>query len=643
MNDRGSGEGGDEDTIAESSLPGSEHRTLARGEADGRTETAAGAAGLPGGLAPGATFAAHRVIGEIGRGGMGIVYRALHVALDRERALKVINPRLSADPRFRLRFQRESRLAASIEHPNVVPVHTAGEEDDLLYISMRVIEGPDLGQLVVAAGQLDPQRAALLVEQIGAGLDAAHAVGLVHRDVKPSNVMVELGRDGEHAYITDFGISRLISGDSQMTGSGEFLGSVDYVSPEQIEGRPVDERADVYSLAAVAHQMLTGRPPFADHEGPARLVAHSQAPRPRLSRVVPGLGASADRALARGMAVDPGDRPGSAGEFATEMASALRRRRRPRKSVIAAAVLVAGVAAGAAWFLGNRSAEETPAGIVAATIEIGGRPAGITAGPERMWAAAVGGSTIDGINPGNEVDFPDRPIGGGEPISLAVGFDSVWVVDRQGSAVLRLDMESGTIRIPVGARPGDVAVGDRWVWVTNETSDTVSRVDPQTNTVTATVEVCGEPHALAYGAGRIWVVCSRDNAMVAITADDAADVGPPIAVGRQPVDVAYGEGKIWVADNFEANVRIFDAASSQPLGEPISVGPTPRGIAAGLGYVWVANGGDDTVTRIDPISNEVSGAPIPVGSGPSDIAIGFGSAWTTDYDDGTVTRINPAP
>ena len=240
----------------------------------------------------GSEFAGHRIEAELGRGGMGVVYRARHTALDRERALKVIAADLASDERFRARFSRESRLAASIENPNVIPVHHAGEESGRLYLSMRIVDGPDLGALVGEQGPLDPRRVADIVAQVANGLDAAHERGLVHRDVKPANVLVEGIAGAERAYVTDFGISRLRATETSVTTTGEFLGTADYVAPEQIRGDAVDHRADVYALGGLAYFLLTGEPPFPNRSQPGKLVAHITAPRPAASRRVPSLSKS---------------------------------------------------------------------------------------------------------------------------------------------------------------------------------------------------------------------------------------------------------------------------------------------------------------------------------------------------------------
>ena len=199
----------------------------------------------------GREIAGYHVEELLGRGGMGIVYRAEHVRLGRRVAFKVVAPEISNDPRFRERFLRESRTAGSIDHPNVVPIYDAGEADGVLYMAMRLVEGTDLGTLIEREGRLEPGRVGSLIAQIAAALDAAHEAGLVHRDVKPSNVLIPAGGGRrEHAYLGDFGLTKRLTSQSGVTASAAFLGTIAYVAPEQIEGRPVDARADQYSLPA---------------------------------------------------------------------------------------------------------------------------------------------------------------------------------------------------------------------------------------------------------------------------------------------------------------------------------------------------------------------------------------------------------
>ena len=232
-------------------------------------------------LGPGDQFGGYRIEEVAGRGGMGLVYRARQTRPERIVAIKVIAPELAADGDFRARFEQESATAAEIEHPNVIPVYEIGEEGGLLYIAMRFVRGVDLGGLLAQSGRLDPGRVARLVSQVAAALDAAHARGLVHRDVKPGNILIA---GDDHVYLTDFGLTKRIADSHGMTQTGMFVGTVDYIAPEQIEGRSVDARADVYALGCVAYELLSGKVPFPRDSEMAKLYAHVNDAPPVLYR-----------------------------------------------------------------------------------------------------------------------------------------------------------------------------------------------------------------------------------------------------------------------------------------------------------------------------------------------------------------------
>src|SRR5215218_560175 len=251
----------------------------------------------------GREIAGYRVTGLIGQGGMGVVYLAEHVRLERRVALKLLPRQRSQDAGYRSRFLRESRLAAALDHPNVVPVHDADEADGQLYIAMRYVDGRDLRSLL-ADGSLEPQRAVAVASQIAAALDAAHARGLVHRDVKPANILVG---DADHAYLTDFGIA--VEVDAPAAGLGSTAGTLAYLAPEQIDGQPVDGRADQYALACVLFECLAGHPPFAGQSSRLALLwAHMEEPPPALSGAAPGVPAALDAVLERGLAKQPAAR-----------------------------------------------------------------------------------------------------------------------------------------------------------------------------------------------------------------------------------------------------------------------------------------------------------------------------------------------
>lgn len=626
------------------------------------TEPAPPNEGRPGpGLPIGSQFAGHRVEAELGRGGMGVVYRAHHAALDTERALKVVAPALASDPRFRARFARELRLAASIEHPNVIPVHHAGEESGRLYLSMRLVEGQDLAALVDEQGPLEPRRVADIVRQIAAGLDAAHRRGLVHRDVKPSNVLVEGVPGAERAYVTDFGISRERTTEAGVTTTGEFLGTADYVAPEQIQGDPVDERADVYSLGGVSHFLLTGEAPFPNRSEPAKLIAHTNAPRPAPSRLMPKLPRSVDDVIGRAMAVDPAARYTSAGGFAVALDRALERS--PRRhlapsawrivrtplAIVLGIVAVGTIAVAVAGRGGDGDADPVrrairPAGQVVATIPVGDAPTAIAAGSFKFWVTSRD-AVLTGIDPATQEIDPRATVGeGAEPVAVEIAFGSVWVLDRGNDSLVRMNPDQGISpqRIEVGRSPSDMVEGVRGLWVANTGDGTVSRIDPNLNAVALTVSLGGNPSALAFGAESLWVADARNRSVWQIDPSLGAVVGQPISVGRHPSAIAVGSGSLWVLDDHGGRLHRIDPEARTAIGRPIDVGSKPSGLAVGAGSAWVAKQREDAVLRIDASTGRRIGASIPVGDRPVEVAVGFNSVWSADSGAASVSQITPS-
>jgi DNA-binding beta-propeller fold protein YncE len=271
-------------------------------------------------------LAGYRLDEVIGRGGMAVVYRAYDERLGRNVALKVLTPRLAPDDAFRRRFVREYRIAASVDHPNIIPIFEAGDAGGLLFIAMRFVQGGDVQTLLAEEGPLPPGRACHIATQVAAALDAAHEQGLVHRDVKPANMLRDApaGEDQpDHIYLSDFGLSKHWLSSTTLTSQGEFLGTMDYVAPEQIEGNPVDGRTDQYALACSVFEMLSGAPPFRRDETMAIMWAQVSAPPPALTSRRPGLPAAVDPVLARALAKAPGDRYGTCLEFAAALDSAI--------------------------------------------------------------------------------------------------------------------------------------------------------------------------------------------------------------------------------------------------------------------------------------------------------------------------------
>jgi Protein kinase domain len=261
------------------------------------------------------TFAGCRIEGVAGRGGMGVVYRATQLPLGRKVALKVVAPERAADATFQARFERETRVAAAIDHPNVIPVYEAGESEGRLYLVMRWVQGGDLQQLIAQSGGLEPAHAAEIVAQVGYGLEAAHAAGLVHRDVKPANVLIAGDEGSGNVYLTDFGLTLETTSDVRITQTGEWIGTADFMAPEQFEGSPVDTRTDVYALGCVLYSALTGRPPFKRDTFAATMLAHLRDPSPRPSAAA-GVPEAFDGVVQRALAKPPGERYSSAEELA---------------------------------------------------------------------------------------------------------------------------------------------------------------------------------------------------------------------------------------------------------------------------------------------------------------------------------------
>jgi YVTN family beta-propeller protein len=539
-------------------------------------------------LQPGATLAGYRIESVVARGGMGVVYRATQLALDRLVALKVIAPEIADDQSFRDRFQRESRLAASIDHPNVIPVHEAGEADGLLFITMRLVDGVDLGRLVASEGPLDDARAARVVSQVADALDAAHARGLVHRDVKPANVLVA---GGDHVYLTDFGLVKNVDSESGVTQTGQVVGTVNYSAPEQIGARPVDARTDVYALGCVAFQVLTGSVPFARETPVATMYAHTSDAPPVLGRP------AVDAVVARALAKSPDDRFPSAGDFARALTAAL------KEGTAAVPVPERSVAVGPA----------APGGVVA-TAAASGPTQPLTA-PTAQIADSPTPATVAG--PGG----PDTPTAARAP-----GFGRrrpEWLVP----------FLIGLVVVTVSAVVLTFVLG-------GDSSETHDPLAARTLSVTP-IDVEGEPRGAVVGEGGVWLANYANDTVDQIDEGSGRPKGDPVRVGESPTDIAVGDGYVWVVSSSDYTLTRIDPGDREVSGTTIELGIGDNGVAVGEGSVWVANSSDDQVLRIDPASNRVT-ATIDVPAGVSgDIAVGEGYVWVLGESlEPSLTRID---
>jgi YVTN family beta-propeller protein len=590
----------------------------------------------------GTELAGYRIERVLGRGGMSVVYLAHDLRLKRKVALKLLAPELAEDEGFRVRFLRESQLAASLDHPNVVPVYEAGEVDGLFYIAMRYVLGTDLKALLRAEGALAPERALALVGQVANALDAAHDRGLVHRDVKPSNVLLT-GRAGEeHCYLADFGLSTSTS-DRSVADPGKIVGTIDYVAPEQIREVDVDGRADVYALACLLYECLVGDVPFRRASDVAVIYAHLEERPPKASERAPALPVAVDAVLERGTAKLPDERWQTCAALVEAARSALgdgaarvRVRRRSRRLGISAALtaVAAAVAALAALMLGGGGTALAQSDSLvridvrgaqpAEGVALGAPPTAVTISRGSVWVTTRGGAVFQ-IDPKSLTPHEIRVLGTASDVTN-VG-DLVAVVSGPPGQVTMVDAQFGHIRgvvkVPGALTPATAAAFGRDVWVANPSAWRVDLLDPPWYTAfTTSVALPGPPRLIAAGEGAVWAVGGRTIWRIDAR---ALRVVASIRLGFAPRAIGAGRGGVWLVDGSGDAVVRIDPASGRPT-QSIKVGDAPIAIAVGADGVWVANRADGTVSHIDPRRNAVD-KTIRVGAEPVDLVAGLGAVW----------------
>jgi YVTN family beta-propeller protein len=562
---------------------------------------------------------------------------------------------------------------------------------------MRYVEGTDLGALVAAEGTLAPARAVWIVAQVAAGLSAAHALGLVHRDVKPANVLIAAGED-EHVYLADFGLTKHASSAPGLTKAGMFVGTLDYSAPEVIRGEGADPRADVYALGCVLFHCLTGRPPFARDSEVATMYAHlhDEAPAPgSLAEVPPAL----DAVVARALAKDPGARYATAAELGRAARAAIGEPVTPQSATAAPAASESAAAPPSA-----PSSAPAPAATPVAAAPAGSTPAaergadGEREGISRDWrivllttlglvmaagllAALLAGAGVLGggsakkaqvAPPAKVATAPAAgkdaatapaakakraaPAGAPRPVaSIKVGrgpdgiavddAGSVWVTNAQDDTLSRIDEQSGRIAgdpIAAGDDPDGVVAAKGVVWLASAKQGRILRFETagEAPVPGGTIDVGAQPEGIALGRQLVWVANIQDGTVNRIDRASPSVVGAPIGVGAKPTGIFVGSS-VWVTNNADATVSRIDPSTAQVVGAPIAVGRLPRGVIEGEGSVWVANSGDDTVSRLDPDSGQPIGKPIKVGRDPRELTVGLGFVWVANNDDNSVTRIDP--
>jgi streptogramin lyase len=588
---------------------------------------------------------------------MGVVYRATHLGLERPVALKVISRELADREGFRERFLRESRLAASLDHPAVVPVYDSREVDGELIVAMRLVAGGDLRRTLDREGPLAPARAIALLGQVAEALDAAHAAGIVHRDVKPHNVLVE----GDRAFLSDFGLAKAL-GDSGVLSGTSVVGTAEYMSPEQWRGATVGPPADVYSLGCVLYEALTGIAPYARKEAdtepemPVGLDAVieravSKDPDERYpsagaliaaARERQGAGMATTQVLSEPDAAGPRERatvPIGGYDEGEEQGSGSRL---PRGKALA--FIAAGLAVVAAMVVLVLALVGSGGGVHASKpIPIGAAPLRIAADDEAIWVSSQTDGTLTRLNP-NSGEPVGKPLQLGAGISgVAVGAGSVWVSDPPHGEILQVDPQSGKVveTIAVGGSPGAIAFGGGDVWVADEDGAGVSAVAAKSGRILRRgLPPHAEPLRLAVGQGGLWVSSASTGNVRRIDLSTFR-IDSPIPVGRGPAGVTVAHGLVWVANSRSDTVTKADPSIHAVLGDPIEVGGRPGGIDAGNSTVWVASAAEDAVTRIDLESGERTGAPIQVGSEPGAVAVGETAVWVADNGEGAISRIEP--
>jgi serine/threonine protein kinase len=510
----------------------------------------------------GSDFLGYRVEELIGRGGMGVVYRAYDLRLKRPVALKLVAPSLARDEQFRERFARESELVMSLEHPNVVPIYDAGDVDGRVYLAMRLVDGTDLRSLLRAEGALEPDRAMAICTQIAAALDAAHARGLVHRDVKPSNVLLD---SSGHVYLADFGLTRTLDDDGSGAGEDRAVGTPAYLAPEQLEGRPADGRADVYSLGCVLYECLTGEPVFPRDTRLAVAWAHLEEEPPRASKRRAGLPEAVDAVLGRALAKDPEQRFATCGALVSAVEDALglgksEPSRLRRSLLLAGAIVIAVAVAGAvtATTVVHGGGKHVPTHLfadantlaridpvtekVSNVFHVGTDPVVTAAGGYTIWVYSRGSRTITQINAvtnrrveTTQVSLPAEccSLFTGPVLAASDDLNGAWFIEGGTAGVkpwlVHVNVGRGGYRkYPLPVTPTGVAAGGHAVWVVgqNRGGDEVLRIDPPSGRVTAKhFPASARIDSIVFAYGKVWVLSSKNATLYKIDPRTARLVG----------------------------------------------------------------------------------------------------------------------
>jgi streptogramin lyase len=614
-----------------------------------------------------------RLLAELGEGGMSRVYEAEDLKYDRPAAVKVLAHFLAEDEEFRERFSREAAAAERANHPHVLPVWAHGEQNELLFLVTPLCDY-DLGGVLKQRGQLDAATALSIIAQVAWALDWAHGRGIVHRDVKPENVLLITGPGTDHAYLADFGLAKVASART-LTQSGHLAGLTPaYAAPEQWLDEAVGPAADQYALAATLYTCLAGHPPFHPRRGPSLREAHLHDMPPELTGVVPGLPAGVAEAVSRALAKDPRHRFGTCREFVIAAQSAMQSAQPPAapgaavstdaRSAAAAADQSAAWAPTAPEVPGPEADEPAPAAAVVAPPASAprahvsaptrrGRPRLLLAATPAAALALVAVVAVLLLSGGEDrptsrvADAPATRLSqirvGAGPIALAAGTGGVWVANSTDGTVSRIAPRKGVARgaaVRAVDRPFSIAVDDGAVWVVGLDGE-LARIDARSGRRVARANLGFAADGVAAGSGALWVINTTAGTVTRVsTRSSRPHVGRPLHVGDGTSDVAVAFGSVWVTNSGSGTLVRLDPSSGRVL-STTSLRGAADAVAVGEGAVWALSPGRGRIVRVDPASRATDAIAVPRAEG-GDIAVGDGAVFYVSRDDGTAVRIDAA-
>ncbi len=621
-------------------------------------------------LGRGSTFAGCRLEAVAGRGGTGIVFRATQLALQRPVALKAIAPDLAADVAFRERFERESRLAASIDHRNVIPVYQAGELDGTLYVVMRWVDGEDLRTLLATSGRLSPGHAIKLLRPVASALAAAHARGLMHRDLKPANVLVARGGEDEddHVYLTDFGLARSAESESIRRMAG-FVGTVDYTAPERFQGGKGDAAADIYSFGCVLYEAVTGHVPYERPSVVSTIYAHAADPIPSARDEVSEIPEQLDAIIAKAMAKRREDRFASARELADALGEALLALDTTERAVatgelpeptdtlappVVVEVAVTQMEPDITPIEPTASRTEPPATrdepgatVSPPTVASSPRESRVEESPPQartksrspfIWLAPVVLLSLAGVLIATFSDVRNSSGKVGAIPRYATGTRSERVTLQGGG------MTVGPT-ISLAAVPGSVSVGQRNVWVSLPDRGELVRTNLQSG-AQSTFSASGRPTLLAAGSRALWVAQPALQSLAQFDGDSGAQVhSARLGGGPTAITLAQNDSTAWVADSSGAisHVDVGPGGTGAPapvIGAPAHTDPVATSLAWGEGWLWATTGAPNGLVRV---SLDVSGSSTAYRAGQRPVAVTLDQGVWIANADGHVTRFDPQP